>query len=44
MICSARDGNLRLAIHFYNHEDDIERLVAALTSATGGSASPQIRA
>jgi cysteine desulfurase / selenocysteine lyase len=33
IICSARDGNLRLAIHFYNHEDDIERLVTTLTSA-----------
>jgi selenocysteine lyase/cysteine desulfurase len=33
IICSARDGNLRLAIHFYNHEDDIERLAATLTSA-----------
>ena len=33
VICSARDGNLRLAVHFYNHEDDIERLVATLTSA-----------
>jgi selenocysteine lyase/cysteine desulfurase len=30
VICSARDGNLRLAIHFYNHEDDITRLTAAL--------------
>ena len=30
IICSARDGNLRLAIHFYNHEDDIARLVSAL--------------
>lgn len=30
IVCSARDGNLRLAIHFYNHEDDIEQLAAAL--------------
>ena len=28
--CSARDGNLRFAVHFYNHEDDIERLADAL--------------
>jgi selenocysteine lyase/cysteine desulfurase len=28
--CSARDGNLRLAVHFYNHENDIERLTGAL--------------
>ena len=34
IICSARDGSLRLAIHFYNHEDDIERLVTTLTSAS----------
>ena len=34
IICSARDGHLRLAIHFYNHEDDIERLVTTLTSAS----------
>jgi cysteine desulfurase/selenocysteine lyase len=31
VVCSARDGNLRLAVHFYNHEDDIAQLVAALT-------------
>ena len=31
IICSARDGNLRLAIHFYNHEDDIDRLTSALS-------------
>jgi selenocysteine lyase/cysteine desulfurase len=29
--CSARDGNLRLAVHFYNHEDDIAHLVRALS-------------
>ena len=28
--CSAREGNLRLAVHFYNHEDDIDRLAKAL--------------
>jgi selenocysteine lyase/cysteine desulfurase len=32
IICSARDGNLRLSVHFYNHEDDIARLVATLAS------------
>ena len=31
VMCSARDGNLRLAIHFYNHEDDIHRLTSALS-------------
>ena len=31
IVCSARDGNLRLAVHFYNHEDDIERVAGALT-------------
>ncbi len=30
IIGSARDGNLRLAIHLYNHEDDIERLTTTL--------------
>jgi selenocysteine lyase/cysteine desulfurase len=34
VICSVRDGNLRLAVHFYNHEDDIERLVSTLVSAS----------
>ncbi len=31
IVCSARDGNLRLAIHFYNHEDDIDQITSALT-------------
>jgi cysteine desulfurase/selenocysteine lyase len=30
--CSVRDGNLRFSIHFYNHEDDIEQLAAALSA------------
>jgi selenocysteine lyase/cysteine desulfurase len=31
VICSARDGNLRLAIHFYNHEDDIHQITSTLS-------------
>ena len=30
VIASARDGNLRLAVHFYNHEDDIDQVCRAL--------------
>jgi selenocysteine lyase/cysteine desulfurase len=30
VICSARDGHLRLAVHFYNHEDDIGRVAQVL--------------
>jgi selenocysteine lyase/cysteine desulfurase len=30
VLASVRDGNLRLALHFYNHEDDIERVTSAL--------------
>ena len=30
IVCSARDGNLRLSIHFYNHEEDIQRITSAL--------------
>jgi selenocysteine lyase/cysteine desulfurase len=32
-ICSARDGNLRLAPHFYNNWADVERLTRALADA-----------
>lgn len=31
VVCAARDGNLRLAVHFYNHEDDVDRLAEVLT-------------
>ncbi len=30
VIAAARDGNLRLAVHFYNHEDDVEQVASAL--------------
>jgi selenocysteine lyase/cysteine desulfurase len=32
VIGSARDGALRLSVHLYNHEDDIDRLVVTLGS------------
>jgi len=32
VIASARDGALRFSVHLYNHEDDIDRLVAILKS------------
>jgi selenocysteine lyase/cysteine desulfurase len=32
VVASARDGALRLSVHLYNHEDDLDRLVAALGS------------
>jgi len=32
VVCSARDGALRLSVHLYNHEEDIERLVTVLAS------------
>ena len=31
IVGSARDANLRLAVHFYNHEDDIRRVASALS-------------
>jgi cysteine desulfurase / selenocysteine lyase len=34
IIASARDGYLRLSIHFYNHEDDIEQVARALASVS----------
>jgi selenocysteine lyase/cysteine desulfurase len=32
VVGSARDGNLRLAVHLSNHEDDIARLTDALAA------------
>ena len=40
VIASARDGALRFSVHLYNHEDDIERLVAVLGSLGRPPASP----
>ncbi len=34
IIASARDGNLRLAIHMYNHEDDIQQVTSVLRDLT----------
>ncbi len=31
IVCSTRDGNLRFAIHLYNHRDDVDRLVDGLS-------------
>jgi selenocysteine lyase/cysteine desulfurase len=33
VVCAARDGNLRLSVHFYNAPSDVERAVAALADA-----------
>jgi selenocysteine lyase/cysteine desulfurase len=30
VIVSAREGNVRTGIHFYNDEDDVDRLLAEL--------------
>ena len=32
VVCAARDGHLRASVHFYNHEEDIARLVDALNA------------
>ena len=37
IIVAPRDGNLRISIHFYNHEDDIHRLATTLETAVRAS-------
>jgi len=39
VVASARDGALRLSVHVYNHEDDVDRLVTALGSLERPSSS-----
>jgi selenocysteine lyase/cysteine desulfurase len=31
IVASHRDNNLRLGFHFYNNDDDIEAVIAAMT-------------
>ena len=44
IVTSCRDDNLRATVHFYNSEDDIDRLVAALAASRArhhpGAAAP----
>jgi selenocysteine lyase/cysteine desulfurase len=35
IVTSHRDDNLRASFHFYNNEDDVEALVAALADLRG---------
>ena len=30
IVCSERDGNLRISLHLYNVEEDVDRLLDAL--------------
>jgi len=30
IVCSSRDDNLRVSLHLYNVEEDVDRLLAAL--------------
>jgi len=34
VICRARDGNLRLSVHFYNNSDDMDHLLSTLDRRT----------
>jgi cysteine desulfurase / selenocysteine lyase len=33
IVCVVRDGNLRMSVRFYNHEDDIDRLTRGLVES-----------
>jgi selenocysteine lyase/cysteine desulfurase len=35
IVAAARDGNLRLSLHFYNHEDDVGQVTTALADLRG---------
>ena len=39
VVCSVRDGNLRLSVHLYNDEDDIDRVTQSLAGLDGGPPS-----
>ena len=32
VVGAVRDGHLRLSVHLYNHEDDIDRVTRAITA------------
>ena len=44
VVCAARDGNLRLAVHFYNDEDDIARVAKSALGSGRGQRAQDARA
>jgi selenocysteine lyase/cysteine desulfurase len=40
MVCSLRENQLRIAPHFYNTEDEIDRFVDVLTARAGSAEKP----
>ncbi len=41
MLVSARHGNVRISIHFYNNEADLDRMAAALGEIVWVTAGPR---
>ena len=37
VVCAVRDGNLRVAVHFSNHEDDVEQITSVLSEISAPS-------